>query len=74
MSTFDDLLAKRTPESRERITARAEEIRREITLAKIREELDLSTTQVAESALASQPAIVESTSSGCVSDSNNIVR
>ena len=35
MATLDELLAKRTPKSRKRIAARAEVIRREITLAKI---------------------------------------
>ncbi len=59
MSTFDELLAKRTPESRERIAARAEEIRREITLAKIREELNMSQTQLATSLGVKQPAIAK---------------
>jgi len=59
MSTFEELLAKRTPESRERIAARADEIRREITLAKIRTELDISQSQLAASLGVSQPAIVK---------------
>jgi len=49
MAIFDELLAKRTPKSRERIAARTEEIRREITLAKSREELNILLTQLAAS-------------------------
>lgn len=47
MSTLDKLLAKQSPEALAKIEARAEEIRREITLAKIREELNLSQTKLA---------------------------
>ncbi len=42
MSTLNELLAKQSPETLAKIEDRAEEIRREITLAKIREELKLS--------------------------------
>lgn len=47
MSTLDEMLAKRTPESRMRVEKRTEEIRRELTLATLREELAISQTQLA---------------------------
>lgn len=59
MSTLDKLLAKQSPEALEKIQARAEEIRREITLAKIREELNLSQTELAQSLGVSQPSIAK---------------
>lgn len=59
MSTLDKLLAKQSPEARAQIEARAEEIRREITLAKIREELNLSQTELAQSLGVSQPSIAK---------------
>jgi len=39
MATLKEMMAKRSPESRARIEARAAEIRQEITFAKLREEL-----------------------------------
>ncbi|WP_099074353.1 helix-turn-helix domain-containing protein [Proteus alimentorum] len=59
MSTLDKLLAKQSPEALAKIEARAEEIRREITLAKIREELNLSQTELAQSLGVSQPSIAK---------------
>lgn len=59
MVTFDELLAKRSPESQERIAARAEEIRRENTLAKIRDELHISQVQLADAMGITQPAVVK---------------
>nr|WP_314417407.1 helix-turn-helix transcriptional regulator [uncultured Erwinia sp.] len=59
MATFEELLAQRTIESRERIAARADEIRQENTLAKIREELQLSQVQIADAMGITQPAIVK---------------
>ncbi|MBM7343095.1 MULTISPECIES: helix-turn-helix domain-containing protein [Erwiniaceae] len=59
MATFEELLAQRTLESRERIAARADEIRQENTLAKIREELQLSQVQIADAMGITQPAIVK---------------
>ena len=59
MSTFDELMAKRTPESRARIAARAEEIRQEITLSKIREELNVSQVQLAATLGIKQPAVAK---------------
>ncbi|MGC6031497.1 helix-turn-helix domain-containing protein [Enterobacter kobei] len=59
MATFDELMAKRTPESRARIAARAEEIRQEITLSKIREELNVSQVQLAATLGIKQPAVAK---------------
>ncbi len=59
MSTLDKLLEKQSAEALAKIETRAEEIRREITLAKIREELNLSQTELAQSLGISQPSIVK---------------
>lgn len=59
MSTLDKLLEKQSAETLAKIEARAEEIRREITLAKIREELNLSQTELAQSLGISQPSIAK---------------
>lgn len=59
MSTLTELLAKQSPEALVKIELRAEEIRREITLAKIREELKLSQTELAQSLGISQPSIAK---------------
>lgn len=59
MATFDELLAKRSPESQARIAARAGEIRQEITLSKIREELSISQVQLATALGVKQPAIAK---------------
>ncbi|ENN8379026.1 XRE family transcriptional regulator [Providencia rettgeri] len=59
MSTLNELLAKQSSEARAKIEARAEDIRREITLAKIREELSLSQTELAQSLGVSQPSIAK---------------
>lgn len=59
MSTLDKLLEKQSAEALAKIEARAEEIRREITLAKIREELNLSQTELAQSLGISQPSIAK---------------
>lgn len=59
MTTFDELLATRSPESRARITARADEIRQEKNLASIREELNLSKMQVAAAMGIKQSAVVK---------------
>ena len=59
MSTLNELLAKQSPETLAKIEDRAEEIWREITLAKIREELKLSQTELAQSLGVSQPSIAK---------------
>ncbi|WJD49627.1 MULTISPECIES: helix-turn-helix domain-containing protein [unclassified Enterobacter] len=59
MATLKEMMAKRSPESRDRIKARAAEIRQEITLAKLREELNVSQTQLAAALGVSQPSVVK---------------
>lgn len=59
MSTLGKLLKKQSAEALAKIETRAEEIRREITLAKIREELNLSQTELAQSLGISQPSIAK---------------
>ncbi len=59
MATLKEMMAKRTPESQARIKARAAEIRQEITLAKLREELAISQTQLAAAMGVKQPSIVK---------------
>ncbi|BDR96940.1 helix-turn-helix domain-containing protein [Proteus mirabilis] len=59
MSTLGKLLKKQSAEALAKIETRAEEIRREITLAKIREELNRSQTELAQSLGISQPSIAK---------------
>ncbi|HEY3984212.1 helix-turn-helix domain-containing protein [Cedecea sp.] len=59
MATFDNLMAKRAPESWARVAARAEEIRNEITLSEIRKELDISQVQLAAALGIQQPAVAK---------------
>ena len=59
MAMLKQLLAQRSPESQERIAARAAEVRQEITLAKLREELHISQVQLAAALGISQPSVVK---------------
>ncbi|WP_312670657.1 helix-turn-helix transcriptional regulator [Pseudescherichia sp.] len=59
MATLKQLLAQRSPESQKRIAARAAEVRQEITLAKLREELHVSQVQLAAALGISQPSVVK---------------
>ncbi|MFJ5318449.1 helix-turn-helix domain-containing protein [Pectobacterium versatile] len=59
MATLKEMMAKRSPESRARIEARTAEIHQEITLAKLREELNMSQTQLALALGVKQPSIVK---------------
>lgn len=59
MAALKEMMAKRSPESRARIEARTAEIRQEITLAKLREELKMSQTQLAAALGVKQPSIVK---------------
>ncbi|MFI8315830.1 helix-turn-helix domain-containing protein [Kosakonia cowanii] len=47
MATLDELLAKRSPESLARIEDRVDELRRNIVLSQLREELNISQTELA---------------------------
>ncbi|TXE57035.1 helix-turn-helix domain-containing protein [Serratia nematodiphila] len=59
MSTLQEMMAKRSPESRARIEARVEELRREIALAQLREELSMSQTELARLMGVAQPTIAK---------------
>ncbi|WP_258090787.1 helix-turn-helix domain-containing protein [Serratia liquefaciens] len=59
MSTLKELMAARSPESRARIEARADELRREIVLGKLREELSMSQTEVARLMGVAQPTVAK---------------
>ncbi|WP_238082841.1 MULTISPECIES: helix-turn-helix domain-containing protein [Pseudescherichia] len=59
MAMLKQLLAQRSPESQKRIAARAAEVRQEITLAKLREELHVSQVQLAAALGISQPSVVK---------------
>ena len=55
--TLEDLLKEVGPERRAKIEARAEEMIREITLAQMREELQMSQTELAVALGVKQPAV-----------------
>lgn len=57
MSTLDELMAKCSPKSRQRIEARAEEMKREIVLSRLREELNMSQTEMAAALGIKQPTV-----------------
>lgn len=57
MATLNDLLAKRSPESLARIEALADELRREVLLSKLREELNISQTELAAAMGVKQPTL-----------------
>ncbi len=58
MATLKELMAKRSPESQERIKAIATEMRLETCLYELREQLNLSQKQVAASMGIKQPSVV----------------
>lgn len=57
MATLTELLNDVGPERGEKIEARAEEMIREITLAQMREELQMSQTELATALGVKQPAV-----------------
>ncbi|WP_147193723.1 helix-turn-helix domain-containing protein [Pantoea sp. MBD-2R] len=57
MATLDELLKEVSPERRAKIEVRAEEMIREITLAQMREELQISQTALAIALGVKQPAV-----------------
>lgn len=59
MSTLKELMAARSPESRARIEARVEELRREIALGQLREELNMSQTELARAMGVAQPTLAK---------------
>lgn len=59
MSSYKELMAKQSPESRARIEARVEELRREIALGQLREELNMSQTELARAMGVAQPTLAK---------------
>lgn len=59
MASLDELLAKRSPASRARIDTRADEMRREVMLNQLREELSMSQSELAEAMGVKQPTIAK---------------
>ncbi|BEH99075.1 MULTISPECIES: helix-turn-helix domain-containing protein [Edwardsiella] len=57
MATLDKLLAQRSPESRAKIEARADELRREVLLHQLREELSMSQSELAAAMGVKQPTV-----------------
>ncbi|MCP1438846.1 transcriptional regulator with XRE-family HTH domain [Erwinia persicina] len=57
MATLDELMNEVSPARRAKIEERAEEMVREITLAQMREELQISQTELAATLGVKQPAV-----------------
>lgn len=59
MSTYKELLAKQSAESQQRIAQKVEKLRQEIALSQLREELNLSQTELARAIGVSQPTLAK---------------
>lgn len=59
MATLKELLAKQSPESHQRIAKKVEKLRQEIALSQLREELNLSQTELARTIGVSQPTLAK---------------
>ena len=59
MATLKELMAKQSPESQQRIAAKAEEIRQSVALNLLREELQMSQTEMAAAMGVKQPTIAK---------------
>lgn len=59
MSNLKELMAKQSPESRERISIKVEEMRQTIALSVLREELDVSQTAMAAAMGVKQPTVAK---------------
>ncbi|NWA61872.1 helix-turn-helix transcriptional regulator [Pantoea sp. B9002] len=59
MATLKELLAKQSPESQQRIAKKVEILRQEIALSQLREELNLSQTELARTIGVSQPTLAK---------------
>lgn len=59
MSSFRELLAKETTEVQAQVAAQVEDMRREVGLSQLREELSLSQTQVAAAMGIKQPSVAK---------------
>ena len=59
MATLKELMAKQSPESRERIAVKVEEMRQVIALNMLREELNISQTELAAAMGVKQPTVAK---------------
>lgn len=59
MSTLKELMAQQGPESQKRIAEKVEEMRRDVVLSQLREELNLSQTQMAVAMGIRQPTLAK---------------
>ncbi len=59
MATLKELMAKQSPERRERITEKVEELRQTIALNMLREELNISQTELAAAMGVKQPTVAK---------------
>ncbi|MDS0886431.1 helix-turn-helix domain-containing protein [Raoultella ornithinolytica] len=59
MATLKELMAKQNPESRERIAEKVEELRQTIALNMLREELNISQTELAAAMGVKQPTVAK---------------
>ena len=59
MATLKELMAKQSPESQQRIAAKAGEIRQSVALNLLREELQMSQTEMAAAMGVKQPTIAK---------------
>ena len=59
MATLKELMAKQSPESQVRIAAKVEEMRQTIALQQLREELNISQTEMAAAMGIKQPTLAK---------------
>ncbi|ECC1742002.1 Cro/Cl family transcriptional regulator [Salmonella enterica subsp. salamae] len=59
MATLKELMAKQSPESQQRIAAKVEEMRQTIALNRLREELNMSQTEMAAAMGVKQPTVAK---------------
>ncbi|HFE4480229.1 TPA: helix-turn-helix domain-containing protein [Klebsiella pneumoniae] len=59
MATLKELMAKQSPENQQRIAAKAAEIRQSVALNLLREELQMSQTEMAAAMGVKQPTIAK---------------
>ncbi|EOW8066699.1 helix-turn-helix domain-containing protein [Escherichia coli] len=59
MATLKELMAKQSPESQARIAAKVEEMRQTIALLQLREELNISQTEMAAAMGIKQPTLAK---------------
>lgn len=59
MSTLKELMTKESPESQARIMAKVEELRQEIILSQLRNELQISQSELAKAMGVKQPTVAK---------------